>query len=90
MHYTYILQSKSHPAQTYIGSTSDLRKRLAEHNAGKSIHTSGNSGRGKSLRTSPALPLKTRLAEKFERYLKTGSGRAFAKSHLLPKNGRDS
>jgi len=39
MFYIYILRSKSHPNQTYIGSTSDLRRRLAEHNAGKSTHT---------------------------------------------------
>ncbi|MGC1453315.1 MAG: GIY-YIG nuclease family protein [Candidatus Sulfotelmatobacter sp.] len=39
MFYVYILQSKSHPNQTYIGSTSDLKKCLTEHNAGKSIRT---------------------------------------------------
>ena len=39
MYYAYILRSENFPDQTYIGSTSDLRKRLAEHNAGKSIHT---------------------------------------------------
>jgi predicted GIY-YIG superfamily endonuclease len=27
------------PDQTYIGLTGDLKKRLAGHNAGKSIHT---------------------------------------------------
>jgi len=35
----YILRSKTHPDQTYVGSTNDLRKRLAEHNSGKSIRT---------------------------------------------------
>jgi putative endonuclease len=35
----YLLRSKNHPDQTYVGSTSDLRRRLTEHNAGKSIHT---------------------------------------------------
>ena len=34
MFYTYILRSISHPDRRYIGSTSDLRKRLAVHNAG--------------------------------------------------------
>jgi putative endonuclease len=37
--YVYILRSVNHPAQTYIGSTEDLRARLAQHNAGRSIHT---------------------------------------------------
>ncbi|MBE6370288.1 MAG: hypothetical protein E7056_09070 [Lentisphaerae bacterium] len=40
MFYTYILRSISHPEQRYIGSTSDLRKRLAKHNAGEVPHTS--------------------------------------------------
>jgi len=39
MYYVYILRSENSPDQTYVGSTSDLRKCLAEHNAGKSIHT---------------------------------------------------
>ncbi|MGD0907609.1 MAG: GIY-YIG nuclease family protein [Candidatus Acidiferrales bacterium] len=86
IHYVYILQSKSSPDQSYIGSTSDLRKRLAEHNAGKSIHT--NKFKPWALKTYVALPEK-HLAEEFERYLKSGSGRAFAKSHLLAESGRN-
>ena len=35
MFYTYILRSISHPEQRYIGSTSDLKSRLAKHNAGE-------------------------------------------------------
>jgi predicted GIY-YIG superfamily endonuclease len=78
--YVYILRSKTHPAQTYIGSTSDLRSRLAQHNSGKSIHT--NKFRPWELEAYVALPKKS-LADKLEGYLKTGSGRAFAKRHLL-------
>ena len=80
MFYVYILRSKTHPAQTYIGSTSDLRSRLAQHNSGKSIHT--NKFRPWELEAYVALPKKS-LADKLEGYLKTGSGRAFAKRHLL-------
>ena len=40
MFYTYIIRSINHPDQRYIGSTSDLRKRLAKHNAGEVPHTS--------------------------------------------------
>ena len=83
MYYVYILRSKTHPAQTYIGSTSDLKKRLAEHNAGKSIHT--NKFQPWELMAYLALPEKT-VAETFESYLKSGSGRAFAKRHLLSQN----
>ena len=39
VHYVYLLQSAATPEQRYIGQTSDLRRRLAEHNEGKSVHT---------------------------------------------------
>ena len=39
MFYTYILRSLSQPEQRYIGSTSDLKSRLAKHNAGEVPHT---------------------------------------------------
>jgi putative endonuclease len=87
MYYAYILRSKNFPAQTYTGSTSDLRKRLAEHNAGKSIHT--NKFKPWDLIAYIAVPEK-HLAEELESYLKSGSGRAFAKRHLLTQNWRKS
>ena len=40
MFYTYILRSISHPELRYIGSTSDLKSRLAKHNIGEVPHTS--------------------------------------------------
>jgi putative endonuclease len=81
--YVCILRSKNFPDQTYVGSTSDLRKRLAEHNSGKSIHT--NEFKPWELAAYFARPEK-QLAEQFEGYLKSGSGRAFAKRHLLMQN----
>ena len=39
MWYVYILRSIDFPEQEYIGATSDLKRRLPEHNAGKSAHT---------------------------------------------------
>jgi len=36
MHYVYLLVSDADPEQRHVGVTSDLRGRLAEHNAGKS------------------------------------------------------
>jgi putative endonuclease len=85
MFYVYILRSKSRPDQSYVGPTGDLRKRLGEHNSGKSIHT--NKFKPWELMAYIALPEKY-LAEKFEHYLKSGSGRAFAKRNLLMQNGR--
>jgi putative endonuclease len=87
MYYAYILRSENSADQTYIGSTSDLRKRLAEHNAGKSIHTN----KFKPWKSIAYIALPERhIAEELERYLKGGSGRAFAKKHLLTQIGRNS
>jgi putative endonuclease len=87
MYYVYILRSKTHPDQTYIGSTDDLKKRIGEHNAGNSTHTS--KFKPLELMTYVALPEK-QLAGKLESYLKSGSGRAFAKRHLLTQSERKS
>lgn len=38
MNYTYILKNKK-DSQLYLGSTTDLRKRLKEHNEGKVFST---------------------------------------------------
>jgi len=39
VHYVYVLKSKRAPGERYIGVTEDLRRRLPEHNSGKSPHT---------------------------------------------------
>jgi putative endonuclease len=79
MYYVYILRSDLKANQTYIGCTGDLKNRLAEHNAGKSIHT--NKFKPWRVAVYVALPDRA-VAEQLERYLKSGSGRAFAKRHL--------
>ncbi len=79
MWYVYLLRSRSHSTETYVGMTQDLRRRLAEHNAGKSPHTS--KYRPWRLASYLAFPEKSK-AMRFEEYLKTGSGRAFANRHL--------
>jgi putative endonuclease len=79
VYYVYILRSVNHPAETYIGSTQDLRARLAQHNAGQSIHT--NKFKPWKIEAYVALPEKE-VADRLERYLKTGSGRAFANRHF--------
>ncbi len=80
MYYAYILRSQSQPKQTYIGSTHDLAVRLKEHNSGKSTHT--RKFIPWRLIFYAAFPDET-MAERFERYLKSGSGHAFARRHLL-------
>ena len=79
MHYVYLLQSEAFPDQRYVGLTSDLRRRLAEHNAGKSPHTSKYVPW--RLVTYVAFSNEQK-AEVFERYLKSGSGHAFASRRL--------
>ena len=79
MFYTYILRSVNNPDQRYIGSTSDLRKRLAAHNAGGVPHTA--KFRPWKIETYIAFETEER-ARAFEIYLKSGSGHAFAKRHF--------
>ena len=40
MHYVYLLQSESFADERYVGMASDLKRRLSDHNSGKSPHTS--------------------------------------------------
>ena len=80
MFYVYILRSESRSDQTYTGFTADLKKRLQQHNAGRSIHT--HKYAPWKLETYVAFDSRER-AESFESYLKSGSGRAFAARHLL-------
>ncbi|MBN2015510.1 GIY-YIG nuclease family protein [Candidatus Dojkabacteria bacterium] len=80
MYYVYILRSEALPEQIYVGFTSDLDKRLKEHNEGLSKHTS--KFRPWKVETYIAFSDR-KLALKFEKYLKVGSGNAFMKKRLL-------
>ena len=66
-------------ATLYVGRTWDTRSRLAQHNAGRCPHTARY--RPWQLHVAIELPDGRRAIE-FERYLKSGSGRAFAKGHF--------
>jgi predicted GIY-YIG superfamily endonuclease len=77
--YVYILESLDHHAHFYVGITTDLRRRLREHNALKVPHTSKYAPW--RLKTYIALS-DEQQARRFERYLKTASGRAFARKRL--------
>jgi predicted GIY-YIG superfamily endonuclease len=75
----YVLRSATNPDRHYVGLTSSVNRRLAWHNAGQNVHT---------VRNRPWHVLvhiefqDEKVARKFERYLKSGSGRAFAKHHF--------
>lgn len=79
MHYVYLLESVAEPGQRYIGLTKDLKTRLAAHNAGRSPHTS--KYRPWRLVIYVAFATRTKAAA-FEKYLKSGSGQAFAAKRL--------
>ncbi len=77
--YVYILESDFGGKHFYVGLTADLKARLAKHNAGEVPHTS--KFKPWRIKTAVAFTDFDRAAA-FERYLKSGSGRAFAKKHL--------
>jgi len=79
MHYVYIIRSDSHPKQTYVGYSTDLRKRLYYHSQGDSPHTA--KYKPWSLAFYAAFPAKIKALE-FETYLKTHSGKAFIAKRL--------
>lgn len=79
MHYVYILQSEVDGDRFYVGIAVDLRDRLKRHNAGQVAHTS--KFRPWRLKTYVGFSDKDR-ASAFEKYLKSASGRAFAKKRL--------
>lgn len=79
MHYVYLIQSQKDKT-FYTGTTEDLIKRLGEHN------------RGRTRFTSTKIPYRLiwycgfhekNKAYAFEKYLKTGSGIAFSRKHLI-------
>jgi predicted GIY-YIG superfamily endonuclease len=80
MTYVYLLQSVQHPLQHYVGVTDDLRQRFQHHNEGKSPHT--RKFKPWALVAYMAFADRS-IAGDFEKYLKTGSGRAFLQRHFL-------
>ena len=77
--FVYILRNTGTPPRYYTGHTSDVARRQVEHNAGDRIHTA--KFRPWSVDVVIAFP-DERRAVAFERYLKSGSGVAFAQWHL--------
>ena len=79
MKYVYILQSLAVEEHFYTGITGDLDARLLKHNAGAVTHTS--KFRPWRIKSYVAFADVDR-AIAFEKYLKSGSGRVFAKARL--------
>lgn len=75
----YVLKSDADPTRYYTGLTSNLAGRLDAHNSGRVPHTVS----GKPWIIDVIVEFADeRRAVAFEKYLKSGSGNAFAKRHL--------
>ena len=79
--FVYVLKNTNRVPDFYIGLSSDVKARLSDHNAGHCPHTAVR--RPWQLHVLVEFSDEQR-AVRFERYLKSGSGRAFAKRHFEP------
>ena len=78
MWYVYILRNPK--GQLYVGSTNNLRRRLDEHNSGKTPTTRMLG----PFRLEAYVAVRDeKLARQLERYFKAGSGRAVLRKHIL-------
>ena len=77
--FVYLIQSARDPERRYVGLTEDVERRLKEHNEGLCASTARHRPWNLTVFVDFANP---RKAEKFEAYLKHGSGHAFAKRHF--------
>ncbi|MEX0956448.1 MAG: GIY-YIG nuclease family protein [Rhizobiaceae bacterium] len=85
MMYVYLLESISHPGERYIGITSDLRRRLRDHNA---AYSAGHTAKYRPWRLVTYIAFSDHVsAAAFETYLKSGSGHAFARKRLWQTSG---
>ncbi len=74
-----MLRSLADKDRHYVGIASDVLERLVEHNAGRSPHTARYAPW--QLVVAVAFPDEAR-ASRFEKFLKSSSGRAFAERHF--------
>ncbi|MDO8834055.1 MAG: GIY-YIG nuclease family protein, partial [Vicinamibacterales bacterium] len=75
-----IIRSVNLPDRRYVGVTSDVARRLAAHNAGQNRSTVP----WRPWRLEVCVEFRSeRTALRFEKYLKSGAGHAFASRHLV-------
>lgn len=79
MYYVYLLRSLNNSSQTYIGYTTDISQRLETHNSGGSSHAS--KYRPWKIVMYLAFESEEKALE-FEKYIKIGSGYAFARKRF--------
>jgi len=80
--FVYILRSESDPDRHYVVLTTNVDQRLEWHNTGPGRHTV----RDRPSKVIVSIELASEsTAVRFERYLKSASGRAFSKKHFAPE-----
>jgi putative endonuclease len=79
MHYVYLLRSHANTKKTYVGMTEDVDTRVRDHNQSGLPHTA--KWRPWELVAYVAVQDRKR-AHALEKYLKIGSGQAWAHKHL--------
>ncbi len=78
--FVYIIRSVNEPERRYVGVTADPAARLAAHNAGQNQSTAP----WRPWFIDVCVEFRTeRVATRFERFLKSGSGHAFARRHFV-------
>ena len=77
--FVYILRSDIDPSRHYVGRATNVDERLEWHN----VASSGYTRRHRPCRVIASIEFTHEpTAARFEKYLKSGSGRAFAKRHF--------
>lgn len=77
--FVYVLHSVADPERQFVESTSSVPARVAAHNAGRSPHTAAH----KPWKLAAVLQFASEAsAARFERFLKSSAGRAFARHHF--------
>ena len=77
--FVYIIRSVRNPSHRYIGVSADVRSRLEAHNAGKNRSTEP----WRPWFIDVCIEFRTEsTAIRFEKFLKSGIGHAFAKRHF--------
>jgi predicted GIY-YIG superfamily endonuclease len=84
--FVYVLRSESDPSRHYIGRAANVEQRVEWHNAGPCGYTMHH--RPRRVIVSVEFPEES-MAARFEKYPKSGSGRAFAKRHFAPATQPD-
>jgi predicted GIY-YIG superfamily endonuclease len=79
--FVYVLSSRANPDRQFVESAANVSQRVAAHNAGHSPQTAAH----RPWRLVAVVQFATEnMAQRFEKFLKSGTGRAFSREHFSP------